>query len=335
MAQATLDLSVLLCTRNRAESLKITLDCLLASYRPGLPVEIVLIDNGSEDETPQVAASYKARLPIRYLREDRLGKVHGLNRALDVGGLGRIIAEIDDDMTVEPDWFQGVLASCKRHPDADIFGGHVYIIWPPGPVPAWVLQCRSDVIGWAFSAYSFEKHVPKVDRWIRRDRWPCGNHFWFRSRVLKENNRFADLWETAPGLLFDFVENGSRAVVCPDVAAGHRIQPQFLDETFILNRASMMGWNFANIWLRPHRPSFKLSGALSRHPIAMRVYFLIMLAWFQSCYRLPWPFESKSARFERRLFAAHRVALYREMWNIANTDRAYREISAKRIEHYG
>lgn len=324
MDSKALELSVLICTRDRAESLKVTLDCLLSSYRVGMPIEIVICDNGSHDETPLIADRYRARLPIRYIREDRPGKVHGLNRMLDEGGLGRIVAELDDDMSPDSNWIPGVLASCERRPDADIFGGHVYIIWPPGPVPIWAKECCSEVRGWAFSAYSNEEQVPPVDRPIRRDRWPCGNHFWFRSRLLKPASRFADLWETAPGLLFDFVEEGSKAVVCPEVKAGHRIQPQLLDEAFILERAAMIGYTFANIFLRPHRPTFKLSGALSRHPIAMRLYFLAMLALFRGLWCSAMAFGSKDAWFERRLHATQRIALYREMLRIARQDDAYR-----------
>jgi glycosyltransferase involved in cell wall biosynthesis len=332
MKTTPLELSVIICTRNRAQSLKVTLDCLLASYRIGLPIEIVIVDNGSQDETSHIVDSYKERLPLRYLREEREGKAYCLNRILDEGGLGSIIAEIDDDMRPDPDWIQGVLASCERRPDADIFGGHVYVIWPPGLVPVWAKECRSDVCGWAFSAYSKEKHVPKMDRPIRRDRWPCGNHFWFRSRLLKPTSRFTNLWETAPGLLFDFVENGAKAIVCPEVAAGHRIQPQLLDESFIQKRASMTGWTFANIYLRPHRPSFKVSGALSRHPIAIRLYFLAMLMYFVGLYLLALMFGSKNAWFERKIHATHRIALYREMLHIAGREEPYR-IFRRKSEH--
>ena len=85
MNTTPLELSVLICTRNRAASLGVTLDCLLASYRVGLPVEIVVCDNGSQDETSRVVDSYKEKLPLRYLREDREGKVYCLNRILDEG----------------------------------------------------------------------------------------------------------------------------------------------------------------------------------------------------------------------------------------------------------
>ncbi len=324
MNTTPLELSVLICTRNRAQSLKLTLDCLLASYRVGLPIEIVICDNGSQDETSRIVDGYRERLPLRYIREEREGKAYCLNRILDAGGLGRIVAEIDDDMSPEPDWIQGVLASCERRPDVDVFGGHVYIVWPPGPVPVWARECRSDVRGWAFSAFSNEKHVPRMDRPIRRDRWPCGNHFWFRSGLLKPTSRFANLWETAPGLLFDFVENGSKGVVCPEVVAGHRLQPQLLDETFIRERALMIGWTFANIFLRPHRPTFKASGALSRHPVTVRLYYLAMLAWFVGLHRLACACGSKNAWFEREIHATQRIALYREMLRIAGADPPYR-----------
>ncbi len=324
MSTTPLELSVLISTRNRATSLKETLDCLVASYRVGLPIEIVVGDNGSQDETSDVVDSFKGRIPIRYLREEREGKVHCLNRILDEGGLGRIIAELDDDMSPDPDWFQGVLASCERRPDVDVFGGHVYVIWPPGPVPAWAKLCRSDVVGWAFSAYSDEKNVPKMDRPIRRDRWPCGNHFWFRSSLLTATSRFADLWETAPGLLFDFMENGSKAIVCTDVVAGHRIQPQLLDESFICERATMIGWTFANIFMRPCRPRLKVSGAFFRHPVATRIYFLAMLAWCFGLYLLARAFGSKNAWFERKIHTIQRIALYRELLRIAGQDKTYR-----------
>ena len=329
MSTTPLELSVIICTRNRAASLKETLDCLVASYRVGLPIEIVIADNGSQDETPIVADSYKGRLPIRYLREERAGKGHCLNRILDEGGLGGIVAELDDDMSPGPNWFQGVLDSCERRPDVDVFGGHVYVIWPPGPVPGWARRCRSDVLGWAFSAYSEDRIVPKMERPLRQDRWPCGNHFWFRASLLTPASRFGTLWETAPGLLLDFMENGSKAIVCTEVVAGHRIQPHLLDESALCKRAVLIGRNFASIWLRPYRPSLKMARSFFRHPVATRVYFLAMLARFVGLYLLAGVFGAQNAWFERKIHAIERIALYRELLRIASQDEPYSIFRAK------
>lgn len=80
---------------------------------------------------------------------------------------------------------------------------------------------------------------------------------------------------------------------------------------------------FANIFLRPHRPSFKMSGALSRHPAAMRLYFLAMSAWFIGLYLLALVFGSKNEWFERKIHALQRITLYREMLRIAGQDASY------------
>ena len=50
-----IDLSVVFCTRNRAQSLKETIESVLAGDRNGLVIELVVIDNGGQDETEQVA----------------------------------------------------------------------------------------------------------------------------------------------------------------------------------------------------------------------------------------------------------------------------------------
>jgi|GEM_PF-4459778 len=69
-----IDLSVLFCTRNRAQSLKATINDVLAADRTGLVVEVVVIDNDSSDETPQVAASFTGRIALRYYLEKKSEK---------------------------------------------------------------------------------------------------------------------------------------------------------------------------------------------------------------------------------------------------------------------
>src|SRR5579884_2438006 len=118
--QAYPTISVIICTRNRAASLALTLDMLADADRHQISAEIVVVDNGSEDNTRFVVESYSPSIPIRYLVEPRqgvFGKSHSLNRALEAGGLGDIIAVLDDDMSPHKDWFQGVAAACRRWPD--------------------------------------------------------------------------------------------------------------------------------------------------------------------------------------------------------------------------
>lgn len=108
-----LDISVVICTRNRSQSLSETLRCLATANRAGLQVEVVVVDNGSEDATAEVVQAFGSHLPARLLSEPRqgvYGKSYALNRALDEGRLGKIVAVLDDDMSPHPEWFQGVAA---------------------------------------------------------------------------------------------------------------------------------------------------------------------------------------------------------------------------------
>src|SRR5215467_9652284 len=121
------DISVIICTQNRANSLRVTLECLVSANRDGMRAEIIVVNNAGHDNTEEVVASFSQRIPIRYLYEPTLGvfgKSHALNRALAAGSIGEIIAVLDDDMSPHSDWFQGVAAICGRWPDKDIFTGH-------------------------------------------------------------------------------------------------------------------------------------------------------------------------------------------------------------------
>src|SRR5579864_4176953 len=174
------NISVVICTRNRADSLKVTLECLASANREGILAEVIVVDNAGTDNAREVAESFNQRIRIRYLYEPRtkkFGKCHALNRALDSEGLGEIIAVLDDDMSPDPNWFRGVMALCNRWPQKYLFTGKTYTIWPSENVPGWAK--KPALQSWIFSSYN----VGTADAPLHEG-WYSGNHFWFRSRVL-------------------------------------------------------------------------------------------------------------------------------------------------------
>ena len=79
----TASVSIIVCTRDRAESLRRTLDSLSACEPPAdLSVELVVVDNGSTDHTPQIVekATFHG-LPVRRVYES----APGLSRARNAG----------------------------------------------------------------------------------------------------------------------------------------------------------------------------------------------------------------------------------------------------------
>jgi glycosyltransferase involved in cell wall biosynthesis len=78
-------ITIAICTFNRAESLRLTLDSLVAMQVPSdLTWEILIVNNNSTDHMDNVISEYVDRLPVRREFEIRAGKSNALNRAIDV-----------------------------------------------------------------------------------------------------------------------------------------------------------------------------------------------------------------------------------------------------------
>jgi glucosyl-dolichyl phosphate glucuronosyltransferase len=102
-------ISIIICTRNRAASLRQTLDAIGRCQIPeDLASELLVIDNGSSDDTRGVVESMRLpNMPVHYFREERHGQCHARNRGLEAAS-GRIILFTDDDIRVPPNWIEAM-----------------------------------------------------------------------------------------------------------------------------------------------------------------------------------------------------------------------------------
>lgn len=100
----TPDVSVVIATKDRARYLERALDSLL-QQREAPPFEIVVVDNGSSDDTPQVVARANAasNISVRYEREPEPNRGKARNRAIAVA-TGETVAFCDDDVQAPPNW---------------------------------------------------------------------------------------------------------------------------------------------------------------------------------------------------------------------------------------
>ncbi len=119
--------SVVVCTCNRSAALVATVNALERLAAPaGWQLEVLVVDNASNDGTRQVIEAAVARSPdrFRYLYEGAAGKSNALNAALAAVS-GDLLLVTDDDCLVEPDWAQKMVAEFERDPDLDLVGGRV------------------------------------------------------------------------------------------------------------------------------------------------------------------------------------------------------------------
>ncbi len=129
------DLSVIICTWNRAASLDATLQSLAGL----LPVsawtwELIVVDNNSTDATRAVAERWTQRLPLRYVFEPKQGHTFARNRGLAETS-GGIIAFLDDDVVLEPGWLIALHGAFTRE-RCDVLQGRVRLRLPRAR-PAW------------------------------------------------------------------------------------------------------------------------------------------------------------------------------------------------------
>src|SRR2546428_12945993 len=99
-----MNVSLVICTYNRADSLRVTLGSLADLRVPSdLQWEVLVVDNNSSDHTREVVDAAASRVPCRYLFEARQGKSFPPKAAVAPAG-GEAIAFPDDDATMPPHW---------------------------------------------------------------------------------------------------------------------------------------------------------------------------------------------------------------------------------------
>lgn len=117
------EISVAICTFDRCDLLRQCLDGLASQTIASERMQVIVVDNNSSDETPEVARAFAGRLPrLDYVFESTQGLSKARNTALEAARTP-IIIYIDDDAVPEPDWAEKFIEAFDRHPDCAIIGG--------------------------------------------------------------------------------------------------------------------------------------------------------------------------------------------------------------------
>ena len=128
------EVTVIVCTLNRASALDRCLEHLAASgSQLAAAWEVIVVDNGSTDDTPDVVTRWTELLPVSFLRENRRGLSVARNTGLRAAA-GRITAFIDDDCIASREWLRAILAAHARLSGVAGIGGRVSL-WVRSDLP--------------------------------------------------------------------------------------------------------------------------------------------------------------------------------------------------------
>jgi len=110
--------SVIVPVRNRPEDLRACLESLQGLEYPTDRLEVIVVDDASEDDTPLQASSF----PVRLIS---MGERKGASSCRNLGASearGDVLAFLDSDCTVEPSWLVELLPAFKNPRTAGVGG---------------------------------------------------------------------------------------------------------------------------------------------------------------------------------------------------------------------
>jgi hypothetical protein len=121
-ARTELTVSVLIVTRNRAGLLRRALESLTGQERQA--EEVVVVDNASTDSTAATVQAFADRLPLKFVRESKIGIPFARNTGLQ-NCTQDVVAFMDDDCVADPAWLREMEIPFLKDPNVGAVGGSV------------------------------------------------------------------------------------------------------------------------------------------------------------------------------------------------------------------
>ncbi len=144
------ELSVLYCSYNRAGLLRLALDALCRQTLERKRFEVILVDDGSSDDTREVAKNFSGCLPLRYARQRQSGIASARNHALCLAR-SPIVCFLDDDDVADPGLLETHLRfhECHSAPECVVLGRTELRIDVAGaPLMHFVTQVRHNLFSY-------------------------------------------------------------------------------------------------------------------------------------------------------------------------------------------
>ena len=237
-----MDLSIIICTYNRSDSLAKTLQSLEEMIVPdGIDWEVLVVDNNSKDETKELIEKFSRRgtLSLKYLFEAKQGKSFALNRGIE-SARGKIIAFADDDVLMDKEWLVAVINATQQYQDYDGFGGRIVSLWETR-LPEW-LAITGEYNSLRGTGFLRDDGCDDKEYSETKNQMPCGANMFFRRRAVEENGFFRlDLGPQAgiPGAAEDteycsrMLQSGKRFMYAGKALIYHRVEPEKLTRSYL------------------------------------------------------------------------------------------------------
>jgi glycosyltransferase involved in cell wall biosynthesis len=225
-------LTIAICTRNRAASLRRTLASLAGLDAPEAPVEVVVVLNDCTDDSEAVVEKFAGRLPLVVGTEPQAGLSPARNRALALAS-GDLILWTDDDVILPAHWLRAYEEAAIAHPGASFFGGPIEPRFEGTP-PPWLLPALP-VIGSAYARQTVETDGAPV----LPDRLPYGANLAIRADVQRRHPYDLALGQAPVGWLRNGEETAVLAAILREGGSGVWVKAAGLDHVIAGDRQTL------------------------------------------------------------------------------------------------
>jgi glycosyltransferase involved in cell wall biosynthesis len=142
--------------------------------------EIIVVDNGSHDDTPKVVRRLESDFPdvgLKLVLESKQGLAHARNAGVHAAS-GAYVAFIDDDAVAAPDWLATALHAMDTVvPSPTVVGGPIAPLYD-GPKPGW-FRDEYELRSWGAAS-----------RFLRDDESFSGSNMVFDRSALQQHGGF-------------------------------------------------------------------------------------------------------------------------------------------------
>lgn len=243
-----INLSVVVCTYNRVDYLKLAIESLLNQSISKENFEIIVVDNGSTDETKALIDKYDDRY-MKYLYESKQGLSFARNAGWKAAS-GEWVAYIDDDAVASPHWVESLIEFVKmQNNQAAVVGGPAYLVWPVEK-PAWLIGKLLEYLSFVDHGLCSRKLEPGQDLY--------GVNCVFRKKYLERTGGFnAELGRVGCSLLSgeetvligEITKLGGEVFYVANALVWHHVSPERTSKRWFLRRSYWQGVTSARIEL--------------------------------------------------------------------------------------
>jgi glycosyltransferase involved in cell wall biosynthesis len=236
-------LSIIICSRNRAHEIVNCLPGIAKQARDFPDVEVLVIDNGSTDNTRDVVTESSTTLnyPFRYVYEGIPGLTQARNRGR-AEAKGSVLAYLDDDSLLKDKWVERVREHFLQN-KSDCLGGKVSIDLG-GKMPFQF----DDGMMWFFMASNMgEKARP-----LMHPEHPIGCNMSFTTKVFDAINGFntnLKLYGDETDFFRRVFEKGFSVYYDPAVEVSQFIPAERLTKEELKDKSYKWGKGSATHWL--------------------------------------------------------------------------------------